>query len=83
LTKLYKFYKSDCPPCYAMGRNLTQLKLADSMEIVELNVGLEENKEIAKEKGIDKVPALMLENGKTLVGLKSKEEILAFVNGEN
>jgi thiol-disulfide isomerase/thioredoxin len=83
LTKLFKFYKNDCPPCYAMARNLLQLKLADTMEIVELNVNDETNKELAKENGIDKVPALMLENGNKLIGLKNKEEIMAFINNEH
>jgi predicted DsbA family dithiol-disulfide isomerase len=66
-----------------MARNLLQLKLADTMEIVELNVEQEENKQLAKEKGIDKVPVLMLENGNKLVGLKNKEEIMKFINSEN
>lgn len=83
MKKLYKFYKNDCSPCYAMARNLLQLHLADTMDIVELNVNDETNKELAKENGIDKVPALMLENGNTLIGLKNKDEIMAFVNEKN
>ena len=53
------------------------------MEIIELNVEQEENKQLAKEKGIDKVPVLMLENGNKLIGLKTKDEIMKFVNSEN
>ncbi len=83
MKKLYKFYKNDCSPCYAMARNLLQLRLADTMEIVELNVELEENKQLAVDKGISKVPVLMLENGNKLVGLKTKDEIMKFVNSEN
>jgi predicted DsbA family dithiol-disulfide isomerase len=66
-----------------MARNLLQLRLADTMEIVELNVELEENKQLAVDKGISKVPVLMLENGNKLVGLKTKDEIMKFVNSEN
>ena len=83
MEKLYKFYKNDCSPCYAMGRNLLQLHLADTIDIVELNVELEENKQLAIDKGISKVPVLMLENGNKLVGLKTKDEIMKFIGSEN
>jgi thioredoxin-like negative regulator of GroEL len=79
LTKLYKFYKNDCPPCYSLSRNLIKVSIPDTIELVELNVGEDKNKEFAKEFGIDKVPTLLFENGNKLSGIKTREEIQSFI----
>lgn len=81
--KLYKFYKSNCAPCYALSRILIQTKLPENIEVIELNVGDEKNKELAKKNEIDKVPALMFEDGRKIIGSKTKQEVIDFINGYN
>jgi predicted DsbA family dithiol-disulfide isomerase len=82
LPKLYKFYKKDCPPCYSLERILLQIEIPKQIELINSNIAIDENKNLAKENGIDKVPSLLFENGNKLVGLKSKEEIIEFI-GQN
>lgn len=79
--KLYKYYKNDCAPCYALSRILMNINLPKNIEIVPMNVGIEENKTKAKELGISAVPVLMFEDGRKLEGKKTKEEIINFING--
>jgi glutaredoxin len=80
--KVYKFYKNDCVPCYALQRILNHINIPKDIEIINMNINLEENKELAKENEINKVPSLMFENGIKLVGLKTEEETLNFLKGE-
>lgn len=80
--KVYKFYKNDCAPCYALQRILNHINIPEDIEIINMNINLEENKELAKENKINKVPSLMFENGIKLVGLKTEEETLNFLKGE-
>lgn len=77
--KVYKFYKNDCPPCYALGRIFYQMEIPKDVEIVEMNVGIEENKILAKNNGIDTVPALMKEDGSILIGKMTKQNVLDFL----
>jgi predicted DsbA family dithiol-disulfide isomerase len=62
-----------------MARNLIKVNIPDTVELVELNVSEDKNKEFAKEFGIDKVPTLMFEDGNMLTGLKTREEIQSFI----
>ncbi len=77
-TKVYKFYKPNCPPCYALGRILNIIEIPENIEIINLNVELNENKILAKNNSIEKVPALLSEKGIKIVGNNTKEEILLF-----
>ena len=79
---VYKFHKPDCAPCYALSRILKHIEIPEDIEIINLNVNEETNKAIAKENSIDKVPALMFENGIKIVGLKSEDEVVSFLNRE-
>jgi thiol-disulfide isomerase/thioredoxin len=82
MAELYKFYKNDCAPCYALSRNLIVLEneIPEDINIIEKNVGIEENKILAKSFGLDGVPALVFPNGNKLIGSKNtKEQILNFI----
>jgi len=57
--------------------------LPENIEVIELNVGDEKNKELAKKNEIDKVPALMFEDGRKIIGSKTKQEVIDFINGYN
>jgi hypothetical protein len=67
--KLYKFYKEDCSPCSTLKKILKLINLED-YELIEINMSLQENKD--KFSDIDVVPVLQLENGKKLIGVKTK-----------
>lgn len=76
---VYKFYKSDCAPCYALSRLLLNIKIPQEIEIVQKNVSMEENKIFAKEHGINTVPALMFEDGRILKGLITRDNLISFL----
>ena len=79
---LYKFYKDKCAPCYALSKTLASIELPSYFEIVEKNVGIEENKLFAESFGIDKVPALVFAISKNkLVGQHSRKEVEEFILG--
>lgn len=80
--KIYKFYKEDCPPCYALGRLLYQITIPTNIEIINMNVKQDDNKSLAKSHGIEKVPALLKEDGSILSGSISKEALLTFIGAE-
>ena len=72
----------DCAPCYSLSRNLIILEdvIPEDIKIIEKNVGIEENKVLAKSFGIDKVPMLIFPHNKKMIGGKiSKEEIIEFI----
>lgn len=78
--KLYKFYKSNCVPCYTLGRILNTIKIPDGIELVELNVDFPENKELAKSYGAKKVPFLVFEdNSKSIEGSQTRESVIDFL----
>lgn len=79
--KLYKYYKTNCAPCYAMDRILNTMDIPSNIQLIRVNVEIEENKRDAKEKGINSVPVLLFEDGRMLSGSKSREEIINFIGG--
>lgn len=81
--KLYKFYKKNCAPCYAMERRLVQIGIPENVELIPMDVGVIENLEIAKEFGLEKVPVLMFEDGRKLEGMRTAEELRSFLGVEN
>lgn len=81
--KLYKFYKQNCAPCYAMERRLTQIGIPVGVELIPMDVGIRENLALAKELGFEKVPVFMFEDGRKLEGMRTAEELRAFLGVEN
>jgi len=79
---LFKFYKDNCAPCYAMQRRLDQIGLPEGVTLIPLNIAEEANKKLAKEKGFDKVPVLMFSDGRSLQGMKTADELRAFLNSQ-
>ncbi len=79
MTKILKFYKNDCPPCYALSRLFLQIDIPSNIEIVEMNVGEENNKKLAKEMGVEKVPTLVKENGSLITGKIDRKTLLEFL----
>lgn len=77
--KVYKYFKQGCIPCQTLGKILKQLDHLD-LEIVERDIAIEENKQFLLEKGIDRVPILVLEDGR-FTTLKPKAKIEKFLLG--
>ena len=80
MTTVYKFYKDNCAPCYNLNRILNVINVPENIEIIPKNVNLDENKILAKSFGIDKVPALLFESGKSLIGQHNKDEVVNFLS---
>lgn len=80
---VYKFYKPDCTPCYVLSRILKHIAIPKDITFINLNIEDEENKTFAKENNIDKIPSLMFSNGVKIIGLKTEEEIVKFLNRES
>lgn len=76
---LYKFYKNNCPACYALSNNLMYIKIPNIIKLLELNVEIEENKIFAKKHNINKVPCLMFENGNKISGKIKGSDITKFI----
>jgi thioredoxin 1 len=76
---LVDFFAEWCGPCKIMGPIIDELteELKDQIKVGKLNV--DENQETAGKYGVMSIPTLVyFENGevkKTIVGLKTKEEI--------
>ena len=74
---LVDFYADWCGPCQAMGPVL------DELDVNILKVNVDENEEIAAKYGIMSIPTLILFNNgeekKKLIGFRTKEEIMSFI----
>ena len=81
--KIFKFYKKNCPPCYAFNRILNHIEIPENIEIINLDVEIEEYKNMAKSHGIKIVPSLLSENGNILNESKTEENILLFLKRES
>jgi len=80
LRKIYKYYKPNCPPCYALSRLINTTIFSDVVEIIALNADEEVNKKKLEEMGIHEVPVLMKEDGSYITGMQSRSSLLDFVN---
>ena len=79
MKKIYKFYKPNCSPCSTLVKMMATMNIPNDFEFIELNVEDEKNKQFAYDNGIDKTPSLMFEDGRKMVGLKKREEIMSFL----
>jgi len=80
MKKILRFTASWCAPCKALASTLENVKTELPIEVIDIDV----HTEIATEYGIRSVPTLvMVEDNAVLkksVGLKSKQELEAWIN---
>ena len=80
MKKVVRFTASWCAPCKALAAVLDKIETNIPIEVVDID----EQTDLAAEFGIRTVPTLVLMEDnvatKRIIGLKSKQEIEAFIN---
>lgn len=83
MNKVLKFYSETCGPCKVMSNKLKHLP--SEVEIQEIEVGIEANKELIDKYNIRTIPTVIIVNSKDEVvkefkGIVPIEEIISAIN---
>lgn len=80
--KLFKFYKNNCEPCSKLSEMLSEISVPENVTLVEKSIHEKDNLHLLKENGFKIVPVLMYEDGRSLQGLPSFDQLQNFINNK-
>ncbi len=82
-TILIDFYANWCSPCKIFSKTIEQIASTSDNSLIIGKINVDDNQDLVQKYHISSIPTVLIfKNGsilKTLVGLKSKKEILSYL----